>query len=138
MSDLVRMSITMDRELADRLDSLLEGGRNENRSEFIRDMIRCRLVEREWEQDQEVLGTITIVYDHHSSDVNRRLTHLQHEIHDSILATTHVHLTHELCAEVIIARGKASGIKQFADAVRQQKGILHTAFSPSTLGNVGS
>ena len=135
MSDLVRMSITMDRDLSDQLDTLIGGSPNENRSEFIRDMIRCRLVEREWERDEEVLGTITIIYDHHAGDVTQRLTALQHELHDCILATTHVHLDRHICAEVIIAKGPAEVIKRFADAVRQQRGIIHTAFSPSTLGH---
>lgn len=136
MSDLVRLSITMDSDLHTKLESLLGGGPYENRSEFIRDMIRCRLVEQEWDQDRDVLGTVTIIYDHHSGDVNRRLIDLQHEIHHTILASTHVHLNHDLCAEVIIAKGKASLIKSFADRVRQQRGILHTALSSSTLGEV--
>ncbi len=135
MSDLVRLSITMERDLHEQLQAIIEDEPFENRSAFLRNIIRNVLVQREWERDEDVIGTITLIFNHHSSDLNRRLTEHQHHHHDMILATTHVHLDREICAEVIIARGQASEIQRFTEQIRQQRGVLHTALSMSTTGN---
>jgi CopG family nickel-responsive transcriptional regulator len=134
MSDLVRTSIAMERELHDQLEDLLASGPFENRSEFFREMVRDRLVQQQWARDEEVLGTVTVVYDHNSRELSNKLVSLQHEVHSMILASTHVHLNHDLCAEVIIAKGTASAIQHFVDLVSQQRGVLHAALSMSTTG----
>ena len=134
MSDLVRVSITMERDLHEQLQAIVDNDSFENRSEFIRAMIRNALVEREWDRDEVVIGTITVIYRHHSSDLNKRLTSHQHDHHDMILASTHVHLDYDLCAEVIIARGIASHLQKFTEYIRQQRGIVHTTLSMSTIG----
>ena len=134
MTDLVRLSFSVDSPLADKLEELRLGAGYENRSEYIRDLIRARLVEEEWRTDGEAFGAITILFDHHARGVHERLTDLQHDHHDEILATTHVHLDHDLCAEVILARGAASTLREIADGLRQQKGVLHAALSMSSTG----
>jgi CopG family nickel-responsive transcriptional regulator len=134
MSDLARLSLSMERPLLERLEKLVRRGKYTNRSEFVRDMIRERLVEGEWEADREAVGTITLVYDHHARELSRKLTGLQHRHHHEILATTHVHLDRHLCAEMILARGKASRIREIADLLRQQKGVLHATLSMSSTG----
>ena len=97
-------------------------------------MIRQQLVESEWEKDQEVLGTITIVYDHHHRRLAEKLTDLQHHHHHAVLVTTHVHLAADLCAEVILIRAKASEVRKVADLLRQQKGVLHAELSMTSTG----
>lgn len=134
MSDLVRLSLSIEKPLFDRLEKLVRQRGYENRSEFVRDMIRERLVEGEWEKDREVLGTITLVYDHHRRQLTERLIHLQHHHHGSVLATTHVHLTRELCAEVILVKGRASLVRKLADLMHQQKGVLHAELSMTSTG----
>ena len=120
--------------MLDRLEKLVKKSKYVNRSEFIRDMIRNRLVEEEWKRDQKVVGTITLIYDHHTRELNKKLTDLQHHHHNMILATTHVHLDEDMCAEMILAKGQASQIKEIADLLRQQKGVLHAALSISSTG----
>ncbi len=134
MPDLVRLSLSLERPLLDRLEGMLRSGRRTNRSEFVRDLIRSRLVEQEWEQGHEVVGTITLVYDHDARQLSQKLTRLQHRHHAVVLATTHVHLDRHLCAEMILARGAASDIREIADLLRQQKGVLHSALSMSSTG----
>ena len=134
VSDLVRMSISMEPELHERLEALLAKSTAVNRSEFIRDLIRDQLVAREWEADTEVLGTITYIYDHGARELSRKLTSLQHHDHDRILVTTHLHLDHHLCAEIVVARGTASQIRAIADRIGRQKGVLHLALSMSSTG----
>lgn len=134
MADLTRLSISIDRALEQKLERLVERSGYGNRSEFIRDLIRDRLVEREWQGNGEAVGTITLVYDHHASGVAERLTDLQHAHHSVVLAATHVHLDHQLCAEVIICRGQPRDISAIARGLRQQKGVLHGALTMSSTG----
>ena len=98
MPELVRFSLSIEDTLMDKLEELVKKSGYTNRSEFVRDMIRDRLVKREWERDREVLGTITLIYDHHVRQLSDKLIDLQHDHHKEVLVTTHVHLTHDLCA----------------------------------------
>jgi CopG family nickel-responsive transcriptional regulator len=133
MADLVRLSFSIDAALADVFEEMVKHSEYGNRSEFFRDMIRERLVAEEWEVgDGETVATITLVYDHEAHGVHDKLTDLQHDHHDVVLATTHVHLDHHLCAEVIICRGRPKVIRSICDRLRQQKGVLHGALSMSS------
>ena len=134
MGGVARLSFSIEKPLLKRLERLVREGRYANRSEFIRDMIRDRLVQREWKQNEEAVGTITLLYDHHKRGITQRLTHLQHHHHHVILASTHVHLDEALCAEVIVVKGRALDIKRLADLLHQQKGVLHAALSVSSTG----
>ena len=91
-------------------------------------------MEGEWAKDEEVLGTVTLVYAHHHRQLSEKLTHLQHHHHHAVLVTTHVHLTRDVCAEVILVRAKASHVRQLADTLRRQKGVLHAELSMSSTG----
>jgi CopG family nickel-responsive transcriptional regulator len=132
--DLERLSFSLERPLLDRLERLREEAGYGNRSEFLRDMIRGRLVDRAWELDEEAVGTITLVYDHHARGLNEKLTDLQHDHHEVILAATHVHLDDHHCVEVILVRGRAGRIRAIADALGKQKGVLHGGLSMSSTG----
>lgn len=135
MSELVRLSISLEKALADRLERMVRGSRYTNRSEFIRDLIRQRLVEQRWaDERQEVVGTITLIYDHHARLLSDRLIDIQHDHHDHILATTHVHLSHDHCAEMIMVRGNAGRIRRLADELRKQRGVLHAGLTMSATG----
>lgn len=134
MPDLVRLSFSLEQPLADRLEHLVGTSHYTNRSEFIRDMIRQRLVEKEWTHDQEVVGTITLLYDHHAYNLTERLTDLQHHHHHAILASTHVHLDAHRCAEMILLRGRAGEVREIADMLRRQRGVLHAELSISSTG----
>ena len=134
MSGVARLSFSIEKPLLERLERLVREGRYANRSEFIRDMIRDRLVQREWKQNEEAVGTVTLIYDHHKRGLTGRLTHLQHHHHHVILASTHVHLDETLCAEVIVVKGRSLDIKKLADLLHQEKGVLHAALSVSSTG----
>jgi CopG family nickel-responsive transcriptional regulator len=82
-------------------------------------------VEHEWMENKEVVGTITIVYDHHKKGVMEKLTDLQHIHHDRIASSTHIHLDHENCLEVIVVRGKPTEIKELADNMIALRGVKH-------------
>ena len=98
MAGIVRLSISLEKGLYERLERLVEDSRYTNRSEYLRDLIRQRLVEQEWaDQRREVVGTITMIYDHHSRLLSDKLVEIQHEHHEHVLAATHVHLSRHLC-----------------------------------------
>jgi CopG family nickel-responsive transcriptional regulator len=134
MSNLARLSFSLESALLKKLERLRRESGYSNRSEYLRDLIRSRLVEREWELNQEAVGTITIIYDHHVRQINERLTDLQHDHHAMILATTHVHLDHDRCLEVILVRGIAGRIRRIADDLRGLRGVLHGDLSMSSTG----
>ena len=94
----------------------------------------CVVTEEEWKRNEEVVGTITLVYDHETRELSKKLTRLQHHHHDLVLASTHVHLDEHMCAEMVLTKGRAGEISDMADMLRQQKGVLHAALSISTTG----
>ncbi len=135
MSDLVRISISLEASLAQQLERLARGSRYTNRSEFVRDLIRQRVVQQEWaDARQDVVATITLVYDHHARELLDRLVDIQHQHAEHILASTHVHLSHEMCAEMIMVRGKRARIQRLADEMGKQRGVLHASVSMATTG----
>jgi CopG family nickel-responsive transcriptional regulator len=134
MSNLVRLSFSLEQSLLKKLDGLQKKSRYTNRSELIRDMIRDRLVQVEWQENQEAVGTVTFVYNHHLPGLSQKLTHTQHDYHDLVLAATHVHLSHDLCVEVVLVKGLARRIQELLDALRRHKGVLHGALSLTSTG----
>jgi len=134
MTDLSRFSISIENRLLERLERLIKRSKYANRSEFVRDMLRERLVEEEWKSNEEVVGTITLIYDHETRELSKKLTRLQHHHHDLVLASTHVHLDEHMCAEMVLAKGKSGEIQEMANLLRQQKGVLHATLSLSSTG----
>lgn len=134
MSDLMRVSITLEDTLYEEMERLMKSAGYNNRSEFIRDLLRERLVKDAWKRNEEALGTITMLYDHERRELSGKIVHLQHHYHDAILATTHVHLSHDLCAEMIMVRGSAERIETLAEGFRREKGVLHVAVAMSSTG----
>jgi len=123
---VTRYSITVPRPLMDAFDERIRGRQYGNRSEAIRDLLRDALVEERWERDDAlVMGTLTVVYDHHQRELSRKLTHLQHDAHDLVVCTTHVHLDHHHCLEVIVMRGRAGLVREVADAIIGTRGVIH-------------
>jgi CopG family nickel-responsive transcriptional regulator len=135
MSDRERFTISIEPALSAKLTRLAKRSGASNRSKFLCDLIRARLVEEEWEGNQEALGTITMLYDHHQRTLLNALADVQHDHHSQVLCTTHIHLTHDLCAEVVMVRGKAQEIRGLADRMQRLKGMLHLALSMSSTGN---
>jgi CopG family nickel-responsive transcriptional regulator len=126
MGQITRFGISMDEKLLDRFDEYISKHGYANRSEAIRDLVRDRLVQDEWQHsDQETVGTITLVYDHHQRELTDKLTRHQHDEHDVVISTLHVHLDHHNCLEVLAVKGTASAIRHIADKLISTKGVKH-------------
>jgi len=135
MGKLSRIGVAIDSDLLKRFDSLIARRGYTNRSEAFRDLIRDDLVQTAWESpDSHVVGTVTLVYDHHVRQLGDRLTGMQHEHHHHVLSTLHVHLDHDHCLEVLVLRGKASVVKQLADSLIATKGVKHGRLTITTSG----
>jgi CopG family nickel-responsive transcriptional regulator len=135
MSELSRIGVAIDAELLQKFDDLIATRGYSNRSEAFRDLIRDELVERAWEQpESNVVGTVTLVYDHHVRMLSEKLTDMQHSHFHHILSTLHVHLDHDNCLEVLVVRGKASVVKKIADALISTKGVKHGRLTITSTG----
>jgi CopG family nickel-responsive transcriptional regulator len=136
MSALNRIGVAIDSQLLEKFDALIAKRGYTNRSEAFRDLIRDELVETAWEKpDSQVVGTVTLVYDHHVRMLNEKLTDLQHDHFHQILSTLHVHLDHDNCLEVLVVRGKAGAVKKIADALISTKGVKHGRLTITTTGS---
>lgn len=136
MGKLVRFGIAMDSELLSRFDGLVaRRGDGSNRSEAVRDLVRDALVDAEWEGSaDEIVGTITMVFDHHASDLAEKLDALQHAHFDQIVSSMHVHLDAHNCLEVIVVRGGADEVRAIADGLLGTKGVKHGKLVTTTSG----
>jgi len=120
-----RVSLAIEKDLLRRFDALLERRQLGNRSEAVRDLIRRLLVEEEAGGDEEVVGTLTLVYDHGQRELTDRLVDAGHHHHARILSTLHVHLDDRLCLEVQALRGIPAELRHLADHVLGLKGVKH-------------
>lgn len=135
MGELSRIGVAIDSELLQKFDRLIAQRGYTNRSEAFRDLIREELVEKAWESpDRRVVGTVSIVYDHHVRLLNEKLTGMQHEHFHNVLSTLHVHLDHDHCLEVLVVRGKAADVKRLADSLIATKGVKHGRLSITSTG----
>ena len=135
MSLLSRIGVAIDSELLARFDRLISRRGYENRSEAFRDLIRDTLVEETAKSPEaDVVGTVTLVYDHHARLLPDKLTDIEHEHHKLILSTLHVHLDHDHCLEVVVVRGKSGAVQRIANTLISTKGVKHGRLTIATTG----
>ncbi len=126
MGELSRIGIALDSDLLKQFDRSIEKSGYTNRSEAFRDLIRDRLVrERTAAPNATVVGTVTLIYNHHAFGITEKLTNAQHEHHDLVVSTSHAHLDHDSCLEVLIVHGNAARVQHFADMIIGLKGVQH-------------
>lgn len=126
MSELRRFGVAVEADLLEQFDELMEKRGYTNRSEAFRDLARAELIKESAERpNANVVGTVTIVYNHHVRSLSEKLTELQHHFHHCVVSTMHVHLDHDYCLEVVVLRGKSKLVRQTADALISTKGVRH-------------
>ena len=135
MGDLSRIGVAIDSDLLTKFDRLIAERGYTNRSEAFRDLIREELVQKNWESpDSDVVGTVTLVYDHHVRMLSEKLTDMQHDHHKQVLSTLHVHLDHDNCLEVIVVKGRAKNVQSIAEKLISTKGVKHGRLTLTTSG----
>jgi len=126
MGKVVRFGVSLEGELLKKFDRLIDNVGYSNRSEAIRDLIRERLVRKEWEdEDKETVGILGLVYNHEKRELTENLTRIQHEHLHATISSTHIHLDHQNCLEVIILKGKSGFIRKIADELMSTKSVKH-------------
>jgi len=123
MSHLSRTGVSLEEDLLKEFDRLISKRGYANRSEAFRDLIREALLAEMVGSNKPVVGTLTLVYDHHVPNLAQKLTEVQHEAGAMILAATHVHLDHNYCLEVIIMKGKGKDLQAVADGMLALRGV---------------
>ncbi len=116
-----RISITLPKELVDFVDKKIEN--YSSRSEFIRDLIRENMVQEKWDSEEEVIGVLVIIYDHHKRELTQKMLDIQHNTYVNILCTTHIHIDHHNCLETIMIKGFSKVIKDIADSISGLNGV---------------
>jgi CopG family nickel-responsive transcriptional regulator len=122
---VVRFGVSLEKELLEALDNFAEENQFTNRSQAIRQLINNNIVVKKWQCNNQVAGSITLVYDHHKRDLLNQLTDIQHDHHDVILSSQHIHLNHDICMEIIAVKGKAIVLTELADKLIAVKGVQH-------------
>ncbi len=135
MGKTIRFGVSLDLDLLSRFDELCAQKSYQTRSEAIRDLIRNTLVQQHWEDEaRETVGVLSLVYDHHQSDLSGKLTQIQHDALDLVITSLHVHLDHHNCLEVLVLRGPGKEIKDTAQKLTAVKGVKHGSLNLSTTG----
>ena len=134
MSNLTRFGISLERELLKSFDAHIKSKNYKNRSEAFRDLIRENLIKSECMKGKIIAGAIILIYDHHRRELVSKLTDIQHDFHDLIISGQHVHLDHDNCLEIIVVKGKPSGIKDLANKLKSAKGVKHSQLSMTSTG----
>jgi len=123
---ITRFGVSIEPDLLKKFDKTIKMEGYTNRSEAIRDLVRKNLIiEENKNPNAESIGTLTMIYDHHTGDLTNKLLDLQHDHTKEILSTTHIHIDHNNCLEVLVLKGKTGKIQKLADNIRSLKGIKH-------------
>ncbi len=134
MSKIIRFGVSLEQGLLEKFDQCRKSKKYTNRSEAIRDLIREDLVKAEWGDDKEIVGTITLTYDHHKRELVNKLMDIQHDFGKIIISTQHIHLDHNNCLEIIAVQGSPKEAQKLADSLKSVKGVKHGTLSMSTTG----
>ena len=131
---LTRFSISLDSGLVRQFDAKIRADRCPTRSKAVGDLIRACLVQKEWQAGDEVAGAIVMVYDHHKRDIVKTLTEVQHDCHDAIISTQHIHLDHDNCLEIVAVRGTPGDVDGIVKRLKAVKGLKHVSLAAGTTG----
>lgn len=135
-AELARFSVAVPEDLLREYDALIaRRGEARNRSEAIRDLMRTALVQDSLRTpDEQVIGSLTMIYDHHTGDLTRRLDEIQHDYTAEIVSTMHVHLDHHNCLEILALKGLGSRVYELADRLLGLRGVKHGELTCAATG----
>ncbi len=134
MSDLVRFGVSIEENLLKKYDEIISDS-YDNRSEAIRDLIRDRIVqERKRSSEQEVIGSLTLLFNHHKRDLTDKMLTIQHDYPEIFRSNLHMHVSHDFCLEVIIMQGEAHILREAGNRLIGLKGVQHGELTLTSTG----
>ena len=129
----IRFTVSLPAGLLKEIDKRVGGRGYASRSEFVRDLIRDQILETQWaDSDEDLVGVLTISYDHHERGLTQRILDAQHSAYVNILCSTHVHLDHHNCLEAIIIKGKPRDIEQIRTQIGGIRGVKFARLSKAS------
>ena len=132
---LKRFGVSIEDDLIRQFDELIRRRGFQNRSDALRHLIREKLVEQDWhDTGGEVVGAVTIVYDHDTMQLARKLTKLQHEVHGLVVSSMHIHLDAHHCMETLIVRGRPAAVEAVANRLIHARGVKHGRLFRTRIG----
>lgn len=134
MEKIIRFGVSMEEKLLETFDRFIKREGYKNRSEAIRDVIRKEFVEEEWKKDIDVAGCILLVYDHHKRELVTKIMTIQHDYHEIIISTQHIHMDHKNCLEIIVVKGKAEVIRRLYGLLKSLKGVKYSSLARASTG----
>ncbi len=130
---IVRFSVSLEQTLFDYIENDVLKNGYASRSEFIRDLIRQKKIEKKWENETECLGVLTILYDHHHNELADKMVEIQHGHLLNVSCTLHMHVTHHDCLEVIVIKGSPREIEKIAAQISGLKGVKHAQLAKTAI-----
>ena len=134
MSNVARISVSLEENLLDQLDKAVADEGYPTRSEAIKAFIRQGLIQKEWTKGGEVTGAVALVYDHHRHGLVNRLMSIQHDFVPVIVSTQHIHIDHDNCLEFVVVKGKTKEIRHLVSKLKSVKGVKHNSLLMTTTG----
>jgi CopG family nickel-responsive transcriptional regulator len=134
MGKLKRFGVSMDSSLLKKFNDFIKKQKYKNRSEAIRDIIREKFVEEEWEKGEEVAGCIVIVYEHDVPNIVDKIIDIQHKFSENIISTQHIHMDEENCIELVAVKGRVEKIKELYFNLKALKGVKYSSIIKATTG----
>jgi CopG family nickel-responsive transcriptional regulator len=134
VTEIVRFGVSVERGLLDKFDRLIRKSGCGNRSKALADIVREKIIARDWTGRKEVVGTITMVYYHHQRELTEKLTDIQHHYRREILSSQHIHLDHCNCLEVVVVKGLPAKVRGLADRLKALRGVKHLQLTMSSTG----
>ncbi|HTP06238.1 MAG TPA: nickel-responsive transcriptional regulator NikR [Nitrospirota bacterium] len=135
MSSVVRFGVSLENDLLDNFDRLIKLQKYTNRSEAIRDLIRQELLRQAQEEDRDVAGVITYIYDHHQRDLLNKIIDVQHDHQDIIQSSQHIHIDNHNCLEIVAVKGNSGVVAILTNTLKALKGVKHGSANISSIGN---
>lgn len=133
MIKLKRFSVSLDKKLVDQFDDYIHQKNYPTRSKAVGEFIARYLVEEKWPESELVVGAIVLVYNHHKRELVSRLTDIQHDFHQLIVSSQHIHLDRNNCLEMVVTRGKARQTEKLINHLHAVKGISYLTFIPAVV-----
>lgn len=133
-NEVIRFSVSLQKNLLDELDTRLTKQGYVSRSELVRDLIREKMIEEQWEdEDSEQVAVLVLVYNHHTKELSQKMIDMQHENHSvKILCSTHIHLDVHNCLETIVLEGKSGDILRTSIEIGGLKGVKFSKLTKAT------
>ena len=130
---LARFGVSVDADLLERFDAFAQKHGLRNRSAALEAAMRAMLVAQGFGDERaDAWATVSLVYDHHQRELAGRITGVQHAHHGEVVASMHVHMTHDLCLETIAVKGKPGEFRALADELGREKGVHVCTVTPAS------